>query len=524
MTHETGAGTTPAGEILVVDDTPDNLRLMSELLMSAGYKVRATGEPEAALASAVEAAPDLVLLDVRMPVLDGFELCRRLKADRRTAGVPVIFMSAAHDEADRVRGFDAGAVDFVTVPFEWRVVLARVATHLRLARAQRELEAERNVLEQRVQERTAKLQESELLARTGEERARATFEQAAVGMAYVALDGRFIRINRKFCEIVGYPESEMLERRFLEITHPDDVGADAETLRRMACGEVESDSREKRYVRTDGTPVWVERTVAIVRTEAGTPPWLITVVQDISARKQAEQAVLEYQRRLREMAAQLSRAEERERRNIAAELHDHVGQSLSAMRALLAAARKATADAKMDAALDEVSNSLRQAIRATRDIMSSLSPPALNELGLSAAISEWLREDVASRGDLQVDFGDDGHPKPLGPDASAILFRAVRELVTNVVKHARASRVRVTLRREGRTMEIIVEDDGIGLPAGRPPRRAAEGGFGLFSIEERMADIGGSLALASAAGHGVRATLTAPLDGEPAAFSEFGPV
>ncbi|RPJ62524.1 MAG: PAS domain S-box protein, partial [Acidobacteria bacterium] len=509
MTHETDGRTAPAVEILVVDDTPGNLHLLAKLLVSAGYEVRPTGKPEVALASALEAPPDLVLLDVRMPGLDGFELCRRLKADSRTAGVPVIFMSAAHDEADRVKGFDAGAVDFVTVPFEGRVVLARVATHIRLARALRELETERKLLERRVQERTAKLQESEFLARTGEERARATFEQAAVGMAYVALDGRFLRINRKFCEIVGYPELEMLERRFLEITHPDDVGADAELLRRMACGEVESDSREKRYVRKDGTWVWVERTVAVVRTEAGTPPWLITVVQDISARKQAERAVLEYQGRLREMAAQLSRAEERERRNIAAELHDHVGQSLSAMRALLAAARKATAGERMDAALDEVSNSLRQAIRATRDIMSSLSPPALTELGLSAAISEWLRENVANRGGLQVDFGDDGRPKPLGPDASAILFRAVRELVTNVVRHARASRVRVTLRREEHAIELIVEDDGIGLPAGRPPRRAAgEGGFGLFSIEERMSDIGGSLALASGAGHGVRATLT----------------
>ena len=386
----------------------------------------------------------------------------------------------------------------------------------------RALKRERNLLERRVQERTAKLQESELLARTGEERARATFEQAAVGMAYVGLDGRFIRINKKFCDIVGYPESELVELKFTDITHPDDLAADAEALTRLARGETGTDSREKRYVHKSGDPVWVERTVALVRTDQGTSPWLITVIQDISARKAAEQAVLDYQRRLRELAAQLSRAEERERRNLAAELHDHVGQSLSAARALLAAARKATADRTVDAALDEVSNSLRQAIRATRDIMSSLSPPALNELGLSAAVSEWLR-DAIERGDgLEVEFIDDGQPKPLGADASAILFRAVRELVTNVVKHARAGRVTVAIRRENGSIEVVVEDDGVGMPAGRPPRRGArDGGFGLFSIEERIADIGGRLVLGSASGRGLRATLTAPLvtdeaDGPPA--------
>jgi PAS domain S-box-containing protein len=506
--------TRPGGEILVVDDTPANLQLLTNLLSSAGYDVRPTGKPEVALAAALEAPPELALLDVRMPGLDGFELCRRLKADSRTAAVPVIFISAALDEADRLHGFDAGAVDFVTVPFEGRVVLARVATHLRLARVQRDLETERSRLEERVRERTARLQESERLARDNEARAAATFEQAAVGMAYVGLDGRFLRVNRKLCQILGYSEAEMLERRFTEITHAEDLESDLGALGRLVRGEVATDSREKRYIRSNGTPVWVERTVGIVRPDSATTPWFITVVQDITARKQAEASVLEYQRRLRELAAELSRTEERERRVLAAELHDNVGQSLSAMRAILEAARKATVDARVDAALEEVSECLRGAIKATRDIMSSLSSPTLNALGLSAALSEWLRSEVGSRGDLVVEFADDGEPKPLGRDASAILFRAARELVTNVIRHARASRVSVGIAREGDAVRVSVEDDGVGLPSGLPPFRGAsqEGGFGLFSIEERMADIGGSLALSSTPGRGVRAALTAPLE------------
>jgi DNA-binding response OmpR family regulator len=97
-----------------------------------------------ALAAALDSPPDLALLDVCMPGMDGFELCRHLEADPRTAAVPVIFISAAREEAVALRGFDAGAVDFVSTPFEGRIVLARVATHLRRARTQRDLESERS--------------------------------------------------------------------------------------------------------------------------------------------------------------------------------------------------------------------------------------------------------------------------------------------------------------------------------------------------------------------------------------------
>ena len=618
------------GEILVVDDTPANLELLTRVLSLAGYEVRPAARPEVALASALDAPPDLAVLDVRMPGMDGFELCRRLKGDPRTAAVPVIFISAAHDEAVRLQGFDVGGVDFVSTPIEERLVLARVATHLRLARAQRDLEAERALLEQRVRERTARLQESETLARTllnatfdlthlldadgtildlnaamadalgaprealigtcvfdrftehvaehrkqllrrtieeqqplrtvdvsqpgtvldtafypvpaaagqkrrvvvfshditerqrtedalwerarSEERARAMFDQAAVGMAYVGPDGRFLRINRKFCDIVGYSECEMLERTFMDITHPEDVGMDGRALRRLVSGEIDTYGREKRYVCKDGTTIWAEVAVSLVRADSSTAPWLVTVVQDISARKRAEQAVLEYQRRLKELAAELSRTEQRERRNIAAELHDRVGQSLSAMRAELAAARKETSGPSVDARLEDVSNCLREAIRDTRNIMSSLSDPILDRLGLSAGISAWLREEIGARHGLDTRFSDDGEQKPLGPDASSLLFRCVCELVTNVVKHARASRVSVSLLRKDRNLEIVIEDDGVGMEADRLFGRTRGEGFGLFSVEERMADIGGALSITTAPGRGVRASLVAPLE------------
>jgi signal transduction histidine kinase len=234
---------------------------------------------------------------------------------------------------------------------------------------------------------------------------------------------------------------------------------------------------------------------------------------NITEQKQAEEKLQGYQQRLRALASELTRTEERERRNIAVDLHDQVGQSLAAMRMQLAAAQKEPGSSKLAAILGEVSSSLRQAIQDTQHVISDLSSPLINELGLAAALSEWLKARIGERYGLETEFINDSEPKPLGEDTRAILFRSVRELLTNVVKHANATRVSVSLQRRGSAVQIVVEDDGVGLADGRRPEMdATESGFGLFSIKERMSDLSGSLEIESHCGRGVRAILTAPLE------------
>ncbi len=127
-------------DILIVDDSAANLRLLSQTLSEHGYHVRAVNSGERALASAQATPPHLILLDIRMPVLDGFEVCRRLKADERTREVPVIFISALDAVIDKVQAFAVGGVDYVTKPFQVEEVLARTATHLAIRRLQKRLE------------------------------------------------------------------------------------------------------------------------------------------------------------------------------------------------------------------------------------------------------------------------------------------------------------------------------------------------------------------------------------------------
>lgn len=129
------------GEILIVDDTAESLRLLADMLRQEGYRVRPTPDPVLALKSALNSPPELILLDVKMPVMDGFELCQQLKQDQRTAAIPVIFVSALQEMRDRVRGFQVGGIDFITKPLQREEVLARVGTHLELARMRKNLSA-----------------------------------------------------------------------------------------------------------------------------------------------------------------------------------------------------------------------------------------------------------------------------------------------------------------------------------------------------------------------------------------------
>jgi DNA-binding response OmpR family regulator/DNA-binding CsgD family transcriptional regulator len=151
----TDAGGQPI--ILIIDDNATNLKVAIAHLEAHGFEVVVARSGESGLGRAQFARPDLILLDVQLPGIDGFETCRRLKADPATATIPVLFMTVRDETPDKVAGFAAGGVDYITKPLQLDEVLARIATHLTIRRLQRQLEQQNESLEQRVQERTAEL-------------------------------------------------------------------------------------------------------------------------------------------------------------------------------------------------------------------------------------------------------------------------------------------------------------------------------------------------------------------------------
>jgi signal transduction histidine kinase len=204
--------------------------------------------------------------------------------------------------------------------------------------------------------------------------------------------------------------------------------------------------------------------------------------------------------------------EERERRRIATELHDRIGQLLVISKVKLGALREFEQSDEFTGAVNEICDSLDQSIQNTRSLTFDLSSPILYELGFEAAVAEWLDEQIREKHGIETEFIDDGQPKPLDDDISVLLFRDVRELLINVVKHAQADKVKVAIRRIDNEIYVSVEDDGVGFNISEITSIATKTrGFGLFSIRERLEQLGGRLEIDSKPGCGTRVTVIAPL-------------
>jgi DNA-binding response OmpR family regulator len=142
-----------SGDILIIDDTPATLRFLADLLNKAGYIVRKVTSGEQGLAIAQLEPPDLILLDVKMPGLDGYRVCDQLKSNARTREIPIIFLSAMHEELDKVLAFEAGGVDYITKPFQIVEVLARIETHLQVSRLRQKLQQQNIQLQREIEQR-----------------------------------------------------------------------------------------------------------------------------------------------------------------------------------------------------------------------------------------------------------------------------------------------------------------------------------------------------------------------------------
>ncbi|MGL4501311.1 MAG: diguanylate cyclase domain-containing protein, partial [Planktothrix sp.] len=152
----------PLTSILIVDDTPDNLYLLSAMLTDQGYNVRCVINGSAAIMGAITDPPNLILLDIRMPQMSGYEVCKQLKSSERTRDIPVIFLSALNEVFDKIQAFEVGGLDYITKPFEIREVLARIKNQLNLQAAKLQIQQLNTQLEERVKERTKELEEVNL--------------------------------------------------------------------------------------------------------------------------------------------------------------------------------------------------------------------------------------------------------------------------------------------------------------------------------------------------------------------------
>ena len=582
-------------KVLVVDDQPSNLRFLSKLLTAQGYQVYRAICGQLALNVAIAHCPDLILLDIRMPEMNGYEVCRRLKATAETEQIPVIFLSVLDEMNDKLQAFRVGGADYITKPFQVEEVLARIDKQVGLQKLQQQLKEQnyqlqqsqsllasilnssldgvvaysavrnsegnivdfqwllinpaaekfyglllneivgKNLLAELSQFRNNGLfdlyvsvvetgetvdqefsyeherdtivwlhivavklndglavtfrnitdrKRAEIALRDSEERFRAIFEQAAVGIAKTALCGQFMRVNPGFCQIVRYAESELLQQNWQAITHPDDIEADREYVRSLLSGDIQTFSLEKRLLCKDEAVRWANVTVSAMRDAKGTPQYLICAIEDISERKLVQellQASLDTQTRY---------AQELTRSNAELEQFSYVAShdlqaplsTMAGYAQLLEKRCHNQLDAQGNKFIRNIVNSCGRMQALIDDLLEysrvgrSEKPFDVIDCNLvfedaCANLQLAIRQDRASvtRGDLPRVRGD-----------SFQLLQLFQNLIGNAIKYrsSEAPMVRVSASRQGDSWVFSVQDNGIGIAEQYHPR--------IFQLFQRL--------------------------------------
>jgi PAS domain S-box-containing protein len=406
-------------------------------------------------------------------------------------------------------------------------VVATLASFLLLYKYQllvKEFSMEKDVLENLVNERTLELRKANLrmgqemaerqrmqrALADSEERFRTIIREAAIGMAVVDNQGRLTEGNLALQKMLGYSAEQLQSMVTAQIIHPEDLALSLKAFKELQQGAKTTHQMEGRFIRRDGTEVWGRLSTSLVRDASGQSLFMIAMVEDISQRRAAEEKISNYQEQLQSLALELSLTEERQKRRLAIGLHDHIGQALAVSKIKLGILQK-TAHQDLAAHLKEVQELVEQMIKDTRSLTFELSLPVLYELGFEPAV-EWLAQNMFKQYGLSVHINSNGQLQPLNNEMRILLFQMVRELLFNIIKHAQATQVKIAIKKVGDCLQVMVTDNGVGFdPAQEDQQSAKIGGFGLFSIRERLNYVKGNLEIESQPGQGTRAIISLPL-------------
>jgi PAS domain S-box-containing protein len=455
--------------ILIVDDEPAGRETLAALLLTQGYQLAFAASGAEALRQAAEIQPDLILLDVMMPGLDGFEVCLRLRADPILGEVPIILLTALDDRTARLRGIEAGADDFVSKPFDRVELRARVRTIMRLNRY-RHLLVERGKLAR-------------------------VIEFAPDGLLIVDQAGVIVLANPAIVQMLGArSQADLLGEDITSLLSPDQRAACRACLERVLVGGS--------AVRVESTLASLSRQYVPIEMHIGYLSWndqpaAQIIARDITERKQAE--LLEEERRL-----------------IAYELHDGLAQMVISTHQHLQAfaARHRPRAQPTRAQLDRVLDLARRSVTEIRRVIAGLRPTALDDFGLATA----LRMQVAA---LQADgweisYHDSLGARSLPPMIETVLYRVAQEALTNVRKHAQTTHVDVTLARDEQRLRLEVQDWGCGFEPAHVLAAAGLGErIGLRGMRERVALLGGHWSVRSSPGNGTLVVAEIP---QPTAY------
>ena len=502
--------------ILMVDDQPGKLLSYEAILSDLGENLVKATSAKDALEKLLKMDVAVVLMDVSMPEIDGFELAEIIRQHPRFQKTAIIFISAVHlTDLDRLKGYQHGAVDYLSVPIVPEVLRAKVKVFTDLHRKNKQLERLNSELEQRVADRTAELQQKAVaLHQLNRDLAQKNQELDAIVQTAPDIifsrnpDGSRDYISGRFYEYTGAPPDSAVGVGWLEYVHPEDKDSSlAQWLQCVESGKAyECDYRIRR---SDGQYRWFRARAVPLRGGHGEIVKWYGTCSDIHDSKLLEQSIrenaIELERMVESRTAALRRLSNRmmtmqdeERRRIAREIHDGLGQELAAAKMILDGIMAKDSSPRMRQASLEASQLIDRAIQQVRTISHLLHPPLLDEVGLVSAL-RWFLEGLSERSGINVVL--DVTPPELGrlrAELETAIFRIVQEALTNMFRHSGARNGSVTVTEKDGSISVTVRDDGKGVEEQVIQLRPESVGVGIGGMRQRVTELGGTFRLANA--------------------------
>ena len=488
--------------LLILEDRASDAELMVAELRHAGFDPQYERvDRRADYIARLTPSLDVILADYSVP---GFNAKRALRVlQERGLDIPFIVVSGTIEEENAVALIRQGATDYLL-----KDRLARLGQAVTRALEEKKLRHESARAEQALRE--------------NERRFRLIAENARDLISILDPNGQYLYASPSHIAALGYPAETLLTLNTFDLVHPDDVA-------RVQNWENTS-PLEFRLRRADGEWLWMEGSSYTI-VEQG-EPLVVQIARDITERKHT-QAELEHRatelgalydenlqlfeqvrasrERLQVLSRRLLLAQESERRNIARELHDEIGQALTGVQLNLQAIEPALARKSARATLQDAMMTIERTLQQVRDLSLNLRPSILDDFGLVPAL-KWLVEQQMRRANLIIEFTPDLLEQRAPIEIETACFRVVQEALTNTVRHAHATHVSVRLQCIGPAFKLVIQDDGTGFDTALALRRAAGGAsLGLLGLQERVSLAGGQIEIQSAPGQGTRIEATFPL-------------
>jgi PAS domain S-box-containing protein len=327
---------------------------------------------------------------------------------------------------------------------------------------------------------------AEQFLQSSEERFRTLFESAPIGIALHAPNGRYVQVNRAYCEMLGYPMEELLRLGPRRVTHPEDVPEGRRLYQELLAGKRDHYGREKRYRHRTGQLVWAFSAASAVRDSDGRLRYIVSMVLDITERKRLQGEILEISAR--------------ERRRLGYNLHDGLGQHLSGTAFKAKCLEEALAEAAPAhaAAAEEIVQLINRAISQTRALARGLDPIEVEVGGLVSAL-QGLASETEKLFAIRCRFSCNCPTLPLEAPQALHLFHIVQEAINNAARHGEARHIDVELAADNGQLRLAIRDDGKGFPTGPQPAT----GLGMRTMRYRADSIGASLRVRSRPVRGV---------------------